>query len=252
VGRQVYYSLATPEIESIVSSVFNTEAERDPELRLEELAKKYAKAAVAGDESQCGDILETVFRAKVSTLDIYEELIAPAMRLIGRWYEVDAVDEAQEHLASNITERMMSRASALTSASCRHDGIAIVGCGPGSFHTIGLRMVSDMLRIHGWKTLFLGANTPITGFINAVENHRPTLVLVGGTSEGTLVDTLSLVEKLAACRSRTHSFQIGAGGQGVSQDPAAFLKAGADFCTASLKEFTEVHLPRLARLPVEA
>ncbi len=246
-GRQVFYSLASPDVEAIVGAVFKTEENLDSNLRLDELAKRYAKSAVNGDEAACSEILEIVFRAKLPVIDIYQEIIAPAMHLVGKWYLVEAIDEAQEHLASYITERLMTRAAALTSPINRHGGLALLGCGPESYHTIGLRMASDVLRIHGWKTLFLGANTPVESFVNAVDQHRPALVLIGCSAQVSQDASLELVRALDLIRTRKHHFTIGAGGWAVTHNSSLFLSAGVDFVSLDLREFVKVQLP-----PIEA
>jgi methanogenic corrinoid protein MtbC1 len=242
VGRQVFYSLASPEIEAIVNSVFNVPGASPAPFEFDELARDYAKAAIQGDEHACGEILDRAFRAQVSLIDIYEELLAPAMTMVGNWWKVEAIDEAQEHMASAVTERMMARAAQIMGPMRRNNRTAILGCAPNSYHVIGLRMIGDYLRLYGWKTLFLGANVPVKSFITTVRNHQPHLVLLSCAAEESVGDTLDLIRKLCDLRDRRRTFQIGVGGGRVAENPNLFLEAGADFTARDLRTFARERL----------
>jgi methanogenic corrinoid protein MtbC1 len=254
-GRNVYYGLASPEVEAIVNSVFNANTAPVAGLDWEELSLRYAKAAVQGDESACGEILDEAFRARTALIDIYQGLLSPAMALVGTWYKVEAIDEAQEHMASEITERMMARTSQITGPMRRIGKSAVLGCAAGSYHIIGLRMISDYLRLQGWRTLFLGANVPQKSFLTTVLTNEPHLVLLSCGAEESIQETLALVRELSRLRNRRLSFSIGVGGTAVHQYEDQFKEAGADFVARDLRSFAEEILPRMEpsrRAPVEA
>lgn len=245
VGRQVYYTLADPEVEAVVHSVFANQEAGNTELDLEDLAKQYAKAAIQGDEFACGEILDSLFRARLALIDVYQEVLAPAMALVGTWYKVDAIDEAQEHMASAITERMMARTVHLSTPIRRNGKTALLGCAPNSFHVIGLRMIGDYLRVCGWKTLFLGANVPTQSYVTAVQQHRPALVLISCSAEEAADPTLDLIRQLAELKSRRGGYVIGAGGHLVTLYPDKFFNAGIDFTTRDLRSFADDVLPEV-------
>jgi methanogenic corrinoid protein MtbC1 len=248
VGRQVYYSLATPEIEAVVNSAFAQSGAQPIPLNTDELAKQYAKAAVQGDEQTCGDILDVAFRAHLPMLDIYQDVLAPAMALVGTWYKVEAIDEGQEHMASAITERMMARTVQVMGPTKRHGKIAILGCAPNSWHVIGLRMISDYLRMCGWKALYLGANVPFRSLVAAVEQHRPHMVLLSVSSVEGIDDTLAMLRELSAMRQAGRGkFILGVGGSIVGAHPGKFASAGADFSAKDLRTFALEFLPEIEK-----
>jgi len=244
VGRQVFYSLASLSIQEAVA-VVNSTAPRTCELgELSALAHAYAKAAVAGDEVSCQQMVDHVIRGNVPLLEIYEGLLGAAMNHVGTWYGVKAIDEAQEHMASEVTERMMARVMHATSPLSKEGKTAVIGCAANSWHVIGLRMVSDYLRYSGWQTQFLGANVPTEAFVASVRASEPELILVNCNAEDSRDETLALLRELKASRPRKGSM-IGVGGSEVAKDPKTFLGAGADFWSASLREFAEQILPSL-------
>jgi methanogenic corrinoid protein MtbC1 len=194
-------------------------------------------------------LLDDAFRAHYPLIDIYQDLLAPAMAMIGNWWKVSAIDEAQEHMASEITQRIMARASHVAGPMRRSGQIAVLGCAPNCWHVIGLRMISDYLRMHGWKTLFLGANVPLKSFVTTVHNHQPQLVLLSVNSPEGIGDTLSTIRVLAESRTKKIAYEIGVGGIQATNNPDEFLGAGANFVATDLKQFAAEILPRLDNVP---
>ena len=245
IGRQVYYSLATPEIEAIVNAVLTPHPPGWADLDFVTLAHSYAVAAVKGDESACSEILDEAFRAKACLLDIYQDLLGAAMGLVGNWYKSGEIGEAQEHMASAITERMTARTSQIAGPARRLGKTAILGAAPNCWHCIGLRMISDLLRLRGWKTMYLGANVPAESFLTTVEMADPDLVLLSCAADEGSGETLDLIRRLAMVRNDGARFMIGAGGLAVQHDENAFQSAGVDFIAKDIKSFAETRLPAL-------
>jgi len=247
VGRQVFYSFASVEIESIVITALTKQEDCAGCPDLEIAVREFAQAAVEGNETACSEILDQAFRARLSLLDIYQDLLGPAMVCVGGWYRAEAIDTAQEHMASAITERMMARVVQKSVVAQRQNRTALLGCGPNSWHVIGLRMVADYLSLRGWKTLFLGANVPHKCFLNSVVSHQPDLVLLSCVAQDGLGCGLSLIRELSALRTSGTKFVIGVGGQCVSANRDQFLSAGADFTCTNLRTFANEYLPGIER-----
>lgn len=246
VGRQVYYALASTEIEAVVNSALAQSRQEAYDLDTEHMAKQYARAAVQGDEQTCSDILESAFRASLPLLDTYQDILAPAMALIGTWYKVEAIDEGQEHMASAITERMMMRAVQIAGPTKRHNRVAILGCAANCWHSIGLRMISDYLRLNGWRTLFLGANVPVRSFLSAVDQHRPQMVLLSLSADEGIEDTVQTLRELNTLRaSGRNRFVLGIGGGLAESTAEKFASAGSDFSVRDLRSFAHHYLPEI-------
>jgi methanogenic corrinoid protein MtbC1 len=243
VGREVFYRLASPSFESVLVQARETPSVAST-LDYEAMAKEYAKSAIGGDEAACTELVDRALTAQASLIDIYQELLTPGMALVGTWYKVQAIDEAEEHMASAITERMLGRTMQLSPPIGRSGRIAVLGCAPNAHHVIGLRMIGDFLRLSGWKTLFLGANVPQTSFLAAVRQHQPELVLISCASEESASSTLDLLRALRGAKGKRRHFTVGVGGLAVRESPDRFLRAGADFTANDLRSFAQEFLPR--------
>lgn len=145
----------------------------DARERLLAAARAYDEPAVHSllDQALSGFALETVLR----------ELVLPVLRTIGGEWERGALEVGQEHFVSNLVrERLL----ALARLWGRGGGpLAILACAPGERHDIGLIAFGLVLRSHGWRILFLGADTPLATLGRAVETTNPRLVVVASMDE---------------------------------------------------------------------
>jgi cobalamin-dependent methionine synthase I len=75
-------------------------------------------------------------------------------------------------------------------------GELVQTCAPGERHDIGLIAFGLVLRSHGWRILFLGADTPIATLRRAVETTDPRLVVVACMDSGLLEAQSSELRRL--------------------------------------------------------
>jgi len=242
-GREVYYSLANPEIESFVVNALSKTLTRPAPITLDAAAESYTTYALSGDEQACSEILDALFADQIGIIDLYLGLIVPVMRQVGLKFANQEISTAQEHMASAITERMMMRIVQHYSTGRKVERTAILGCGPNSWHTIGLRMASDYLRTCGWRTMFLGANVPHECFISTVESSKPDIVLLSCKTDEGVQSGLTLVKELNSMRSKQFAFCIGVGGCCAADHQNEFMAEGADFITNNLQVFAEEVVP---------
>lgn len=253
VGRCVYYALATPEVEAAVGSAFVPRSEPPGAIDFDEAAIKFARAAVTGDGASCEQIVSDYLGRDTSLLDIYDRLFVRCMELVGAWYEVRAIDVAEEHMASSIVERCMSRVVQTALPSPRNGRTAVVGCSAENWHCIGARMIADYLQSTGWLVHYLGQNVPTASFVKTVGDLQPDVVLVSCTPIEAVDEAVRLVEQLAQQRQGGRKLVIGVGGRGAAMQRARFVRAGVNFLSKDLRSFAESDLPvaikKLGRAP---
>jgi len=159
----------------------------DARERLLAAARAYDEAAVQEvlDQALAGFALETVLR----------ELILPVLRALGGEWERGTLEVGQEHFISNLVrERLL----ALARLWGRGGGpLAILACAPGERHDIGLIAFGLVLRSHGWRILFLGADTPLPTLGRAVETTNPRLVVIASMNGALLEAAGSELRRLA-------------------------------------------------------
>ena len=95
-----------------------------------------------------------------------DEVLLPAMRQIGQWWEAGRCDVAQEHLTTEAARAWLDKASAFAPTPTMRNPI-VLACGPGDLHTIGLEALALLLRQEGWPCRILGARTSTASLTTA-------------------------------------------------------------------------------------
>jgi DNA-binding transcriptional MerR regulator len=158
------------------------------------------------DEALAGFALETVL----------SELILPSLREIGDEWERGELEVGQEHFASNIVrERLLGLARLWGRGS---GPLAILACPPGERHDIGLIAFGLLLRSHGWRILFLGADTPLETLERTVAANPARLVVVAS------MDSARLEAERDALRRLARGAPLVLSGSGASDEFCARLR----------------------------
>ena len=157
--------------------------ERSVERALDGAAERLVTAAHAYDEATVHAILDEAFSG-FSLETVLRDLVLPVLREIGAEWEQGELEVGQEHFASNLVR---ARLLALARLWGRGGGpLAILACVPGERHDMGLIAFGLVLRSHGWRILFLGADTPLATLRRAVETTDPRLVVVASMDSALL------------------------------------------------------------------
>jgi methanogenic corrinoid protein MtbC1 len=91
--------------------------------------------------------------------DLVLDLLGPAQVEVGRRWETNQWDVADEHAATAITDAVLGAlAWHIDTAEAR--GPVVVTCAEGEWHALPARMAAELLRLHGWQVRFLGASIP--------------------------------------------------------------------------------------------
>jgi methanogenic corrinoid protein MtbC1 len=246
IGRHIYYSIAKADVEDALNAIIRTSSGETEGAAISDLVVPFARAACRGDERECNRIVDQALRTNRDLLVLYSDLLGGAMSTIGEWYLAGAIDEAQEHMTSSITERQLSRIMNYLGAPTPSGKVAVIGGAPQNHHTIGLRMLADYLTSQHWSVKFLGANVPIPSFLREVHDSRPELVLLSCAHDEGVEWTLRLIRELVLQRGGAETPKIGVGGGMANRDPQRFLDDGADFLATSLVQFSESILPTVS------
>ncbi|MCW3096101.1 MAG: putative cobalamin binding protein [Chthonomonadaceae bacterium] len=199
----------------------------------------YFHTILAGHEDRANALVNDLLARRIDMETIYFGIFEWAMHRIGDLYVQGQTDEAHEHLASAMTERMMGRVAQFYMPITRKPYRAMFGAVAGNWHSLGLRMLSDGLRTQGWETLFLGANVPTASLVAMATAERPDLVVVSCALEEQLDALKLLLHELQTVREEHADlhYRIVAGGLFLSQNPHIIRDLPVDFSAATLHDF---------------
>lgn len=175
------------------------------------LYQRYLTALLAGDRAECAAIVQDVVAAGVGLKDLYVDLFQRALYEVGELWERQRISVAVEHLATAITERMLTLVqSRVLSGGPVRDRRIIIACVADEFHQLGGRMIADFCELHGWRGYFLGANVSLPALLHLIDERRPTLL---GLSLTLSFNLPALLATLDAVTVRNPDLPIVVGGQ---------------------------------------
>ncbi|MFD0310062.1 B12-binding domain-containing protein [Streptomyces sp. NPDC127119] len=115
------------------------------------------------------------------------ELIAPTQERVGLAWAADDITVAQEHAATAISERCVAAVADATapalalSFSGTSVGRVLVSCVDGEWHSLPARLVSEVLRLRGWRVDYLGAQVPTEHLVAHARRTRAQAVLLSSS-----------------------------------------------------------------------
>ena len=115
---------------------------------------------VAGDEAGAWDVLEASLASGMEPGEVLLDLVGPALRSIGTLWEHGKLSVADEHRASNLAARLISRLGARFARRGQKRGTVIVAAAPGERHGLPVAIAANLLRWRGFDVVELGADTP--------------------------------------------------------------------------------------------
>jgi len=172
--------------------------------------EEYLAALLAGDRARCTAIVEELLAADVGLRELYVDLFQRALYDVGELWEHQRISVAVEHLATAITERLLTlvQPQVFTGPSREHS--IIVACVGSEYHQLGGRMVADFCELHGWRGYFVGHHTPLPELLSLIEERRPTLL---GLSLSIYFNLPALLTALDAVTGAYPDLPILVGGQ---------------------------------------
>lgn len=166
---------------------------------LQAMEQAYLQSLLKGDRVQAQKlILDTFDRRFGDIRDIYLQVFQPSLYEIGRLWEIGQISIAQEHLATAITQSVLSALYARADLPSSLDQHAIVACLSGNYHEIGPRMLADFLQMAGYNTRFLGANTPEDCLLQMIEEIKPAVIGLPATTASQVEAVRLTIEHLRA------------------------------------------------------
>ena len=155
------------------------------EAKIGELGRAYAAAVLAGDEVAAEQVIRDAIAAKLTTAEIDDEIIAPALWLVGELWERGEISVGDEHLATEISIRVLAlQREAQRVARARAHHRVMLATPAGEHHVVALRMVGNLLRAAGYDVVMLGSDVPARALAASARRHRPHVICLSSTMPG--------------------------------------------------------------------
>jgi len=199
----------------------------DSEDRLAPLAREYVHKLLGGYRSAGGRLAFEAVERGESIRHLYLQVLQPALREIGRLWQMNKINVAQEHFCSAATQVVMAQLLSRVDAAERCGRCVVVACVSGEPHELGARMVGDFFDMAGWDTYFCGANTPHGACVQSVVERAADVLCVSATMGYQLHAVPELIQSVRA-DPRCAKLRVMVGGYPFTVDPALCQTVGAD------------------------
>ncbi len=179
-------------------------------------------------------VIEQALGRGVGHVELYLGVLAPAQVRIGELWHEGAVNIAQEHLATSITIGLMDSLRQGMKPQTGLDVRAVVTPVEGDHHSVGARMIADLLAMDGWEVDFLGTGTPASDLGDFVRHRSVDLVAISSTMPEFLPNVRAATDVI--CGGDSPRPKIMLGGGALQSTPRDLDGLGCDAVVANALE----------------
>jgi methanogenic corrinoid protein MtbC1/heme oxygenase len=183
--------------------------------------KHYLAALLVGNRVRCAEVVKDLVGKNVDLKDLYVNLFQRSMYQVGELWERQRISVAVEHLATAITERLLSIVQAEVFKGQKRGQSIVVACVADDPHQLGGRIVADFCELRGWRGHFLGADRSLQDLLQTIKERRPTLL---GLSLSIVFHQPALLTALDAVTHDYPELPILVGGQALHWGGIAALQ----------------------------
>lgn len=136
----------------------------------------FESALLAGDRRSAASLLGRCLEEGRGLVDVELHMIQPALYGIGRKWQRNEVTVVQEHLATAISQAVMTDGLLQSTVPAANGSRIVLACVEGNHHAVGLQMVADAYQLAGWEVQYLGANVPTNALLQHIAQYQPDLL----------------------------------------------------------------------------
>lgn len=201
------------------------------------LKEAFKSKALSPDMRDLFIFFSYLYQHRIELWEIYDMIIAPAMREIGEGWLRGEVAIEQEHRASYETIDALAKLQTQIHIKPSRGQSVLCACPGEEQHELGLRCASYLFESEGWKTYYVGARTPHESIISATKDLRPTIVCLSLTNMNARRAELDALHALLNTLRRQRTTVL-IGGRAVCGMKPFLSPYASTFCsTKQLMEF---------------
>ena len=204
---------------------------------MEALFEKIAERLMVGKIDEVKELSQQALDQGASPRDIIDKGLLAGMDVVGKRFKAGDMFIPEVLLCARCMHGTMDILKPLLSeADAAGVGIYVIGTVEGDLHDIGKNLVSMMLQGAGFEVIDLGTNIKPQQFVDAVSEHKPTILGLSALLTTTMPKMEETINALKEAGIRDQ-VKIMAGGAPVTQ---AFVdEIGADAYGANAASATE-------------
>jgi methanogenic corrinoid protein MtbC1/DNA-binding XRE family transcriptional regulator len=216
----------------------DSSASRDSVDSDDPFVKKFVDLVLETKADEAENLIMEKLRKRTDIVKVYMKILQPSLYYIGSLWENGKIDVSEEHYFSQVVQNIMARA--MSNANGINGEPVFIGLSvSGEEHNIGIRMISDVLAAHGWKTLYLGDNLPTNSVLRAIKDHEADVLGISATMPAHVKNVTELIQAVRN-ESRLKPVRIAVGGYVFNQSPELWRNVGADMYAENAEQVLAV------------
>jgi len=191
------------------------------------LALQYVVTILEGDRRKASDLILGAVHRGMPIRDVYLSVLLPAMQELGRMWERNEIDVAEEHFCTATTEMVLSQLYSHLPRTQPNGKTVVLAAAEGNYHQIGVRMVSDFFEMAGWRSIYLGASVPGHDLALAVFDFNADVLAIAACMFNQVQAVGDAIATVRSC-PEAMGVRIIVGGRGFDGTGDLWTAMGAD------------------------
>lgn len=188
------------------------------------LCASYLQAQLRGNRREALRLIIEDGLQRGLTCHEAHQVIQQAQSEIGRLWQEDRITIAQEHMATAISQVVLSHVYQHADVPRPNGKKVLVACVEGELHDFPARLVADALDMAGFEVRYLGASVPLPSLLAMLDSEPPDLLVLSVTMA---FNVPALREAMQRVRARHAGLPIAVGGGACSWHPGLASEVGA-------------------------
>jgi MerR family transcriptional regulator, light-induced transcriptional regulator len=169
-----------------------------------------------GDDDMAAWVMSQALSER-SRVEVYDDVVRPAMELVGTRWQEGQWSISVEHLASVALSQALARVRPRENQEARIGPTAVLAAPVMEQHVAGLACLAQVLEDDGWHVENLGANVPADDLVAFVSARDVDLVAMSIGTEDRLEALRAAVDALRAAGGGVAGAPLMVGGHGVAR-----------------------------------
>lgn len=207
---------------------------------MEKLYKNLSLALKEHDKENAIKLsIEGLKNGIVDVLTLYEDILTPILNSVIEEFKDDDMLIWQEHVRSAIVISIIENTYLYAlkerdKKALNKEEKILVLCPQFEDHIIGARMATDIFTIAGYKTIFLGANTPYNTISKAIESKKPNIISISVTNFYNIVEARKTIDRIKINSNYDMKFILT--GSAFKNSKNLYKEIGGDLYIENLKD----------------
>jgi methanogenic corrinoid protein MtbC1 len=191
------------------------------------LTEMFLSRALDGDLASAYQTIIAADDVGMPLTRLFGEVLQPALTELGQRWEHGELLVAQEKEVSELARDLIADLSLRHAHISSNARALVAACVEGERHELGLRIVCGLFRAEGWVVHYLGADVAPRFLLEAVQLHRPAVVLLSAKRALNLPAVKDAVDVLMVRLDPEHPPPVVVGGRVAVEHSEAIRTLGA-------------------------